>query len=137
MNRRQIFWAKFGGMGTNFWTRIYYFPRKPPVQVEEIEPVELPKELSPEERRAKFRLALTDRVSAGWHLEIENEFDAVISRKKDFNWIGSFLLFILLFFLFAPIAFFYLIVLGIVKITAKPRTIRIWVDIYGDIKNNA
>jgi hypothetical protein len=122
---------------SDIWARIYYFPRRPPLQVEQIEPDAPPKELSPEERRAKFRSALTDRVSAGWHLEIENEFDAVISRKKDFNWIGSFLLFILLFFIFAPIAFFYLIVLVIVKITARPKTVRIWIDIFGDIKNNA
>ena len=122
---------------SDIWARIYYFPRRPPIQVEQIEPVEPPKELTSEERRIKFRRALTDRVSAGWRLEIENEFDAVISRKKDFNWIGSFLLFILLFLIFAPIAFFYLIVLAVVKITARPRTITIWVDIYGDIKNNA
>ena len=117
--------------------KIYYFPNKPPVKPDPNAPIVPPVELTPEERRAKFRRVLTDRVSAGWHLEIENDYDAVISRKKGFNWLGSLFLFIILLFLVAPLAIFYLVVLAIVKITAKPRTVKIWIDIYGNIKTNA
>ena len=121
---------------SQIWRKIYYFPNKPPTKLAQDENAEKPVELDSQERRAKFRRALTNKVSAGWHLEIENEFDAVMSKKSGFNWVGSLILFVILLWLVAPLAIFYLIALVIAKINAKPKTVKIWIDAFGNIKTN-
>jgi len=81
-----------------------------------------------EEARRAFRTALTDCVASGWTLEIENEFDAVLSKKAPFLWGGKLIVFLILLFVFAPIALFYLIVVIIRGVSAKPARLRVWID---------
>lgn len=81
-----------------------------------------------EEARKSFRTALTDCVAGGWTLEIENEFDAVLSKKAPFHWGGKLIAFLVLLFIFAPIALFYLIVVIVRGVSAKPSRLRVWID---------
>ena len=86
------------------------------------------------EAQATFRKALTDLVEQGWKIEIENTFDAVLSRKKKPTWIGKLVLFLILLFAFAPLALFYLIIVVIISVNAKPITLRLWIDQEGRIQ---
>lgn len=81
-----------------------------------------------EEARKAFRTSLTDCVAGGWTLEIENEYDAVLSKKSTFHWGGKLLIFLLLLFVFAPLALFYLIVVIVRGVSAKPSRLRVWID---------
>jgi hypothetical protein len=89
---------------------------------------------TPEEARKSFRQALTDYVSRGWTIEIENEFDAVISRKPQFRWFLKLIVFLVLLLLFFPFAIFFLVVVLVRGLTAKPRRLRIYVDSEGKIQ---
>lgn len=91
---------------------------------------------TPEEARKAFRSALTEKVADGWTIEIENELDAVVSKKPTFRWIGKLFLFLLLLLLFAPLAAFYLIIIIVQGVTAKPRRIRILIDGDGRIQRH-
>ena len=96
-------------------------------------------ELAPptaEKARLLFREALTNRVADGWKIEIESQFDAVLSRKKSPTWIGKLILFLILLVVFAPLAIFYLIFVVITSINAKPLTLRIWIDEDGRIEQS-
>ncbi len=92
--------------------------------------------LSPEESRKQFRSTLTEFIADGWSIEIENELEAVLSRKSGFRWVGKMIIFLVLLLIFAPLAFFYLIVVIVKGVTAKPNRIRIWVDENGLIQNS-
>lgn len=83
---------------------------------------------SPAQARIDFREALTGYVRDGWSIEIENELDAVLSRKATFSWVGKLLVFLILLVIFAPLALFYLIVVIVKGVTAKPRRIQVWID---------
>ena len=87
-----------------------------------------------EQARISFREALTNRVADGWIIEIENQFDAVLSRKSKPTWIGKLILFLILLVVFAPLALFYLIIVVITSVNAKPTTLRIWIDEDGRIQ---
>lgn len=87
-----------------------------------------------EDARRNFRIALTDCVAGGWAIEIENEFDAVLSKKASFHWAGKLLIFLLLLFIFAPLALFYLIVVVVKGISSKPLRLRVWIDEDGRIQ---
>lgn len=91
-------------------------------------------EISIEDRKKIFRSFLTTRVSEGWSIEIENEYDAVLSRKSGFRWFGKLILFLILLLLFAPLALFYLIVIIVRGVTAKPSRMHFAVDKFGDIQ---
>ena len=73
-----------------------------------------------EQRKQKFRQFITNKVAEGWTIEIENEFDIVLSKKPSFTWFGKLVIFLILLLLFAPLALFYLIVVIIRGVTAKP-----------------
>jgi hypothetical protein len=122
VNRRQRFWAKIDG----FWS--------PLNKVENMPALERPHAKTPEEARKLFRSALTDYVAQGWRIEIENEFDAVISRKRHSGWIGKFIVFLILVFLWFPLAIFYLVIAIIASVNARPKTKRIFVDEDGYIQ---
>jgi len=81
-----------------------------------------------EAARKSFRTALTDCVASGWTLEIENEYDAVLSKKARFYWGGKLIAFLILLFIFAPLALFYLIVVIVRGVSAKPSRLRVWID---------
>ena len=44
-------------------------------------------EINPTKARELFKAELTQQVANGWHIEIQIEFDAVLSKKTNFNWI--------------------------------------------------
>lgn len=80
-----------------------------------------------------FRSALMDHVANGWHIEIENGYEAVLSRKKSFNWIPH-VLFIIVTLFFAPIlSFVWFFVMIIIAVTTKSRTKRLWLDPEGEL----
>lgn len=109
-------------------------PRHSPLPVDE-HGVPLPPP-SAEESRKNFRAALTDYVANGWTIEIENELDAVLSKRRQFRWVGKLMIFLLLLLLFLPLGFFYLIVVIVKGVTAKPMRMRIWIDENGRIKTD-
>ena len=89
---------------------------------------------TPEKAHEIFRRTLTDRVAGGWSIEIENQYDAVLSKKRKFTWFLKLIIFLLLLLVFAPLALFYLIVVIIRGVTAKPQRLRIWIDEDGRIQ---
>ena len=99
-----------------------------------MEVCDAPPRLKPEEARKFFREALTDYVSKGWTIEIENEFDAVISRKPQFRWFLKLVVFLILLLIFFPLAIFFLLVVLVRGLTARPRRLRIYIDPYGQIQ---
>ena len=118
------------------WLKIYYFPNKVPSSLNSEEANQVKVELSAEDRKSKFRRYLTNAVSQGWHIEIENEFDAVISKKQKVGWFGSLLLFLLLLLIFVPLAIFYLIYMVVTRSSGKSSLVKVWIDIYGVIKTS-
>ena len=91
---------------------------------------------TPEEARKSFRDALTEYVARGWTIEIENEFDAVISRKPKFRWFLKLVVFLILLLIFWPLALFFLLVVLIRGLTARPQRLRIYIDPDGQIQVN-
>lgn len=99
-----------------------------PIQEEPLTP------LTPEESRLLFRKALTDSVEGGWKIEIENELDAVLSKKPSFNWFGSLVGFVILLFIYFPFALFLLVVVIIRGLTRRDVTRKIWIDEIGRVQ---
>jgi hypothetical protein len=91
---------------------------------------------TPEEAKKILREAVTNYVADGWNIEIENENDVVLGRKAKFQWVGKLFVFLLLLLLFAPLAIFYLIVVIVRGVTAKPARLHIWVDKDGRIQRS-
>jgi hypothetical protein len=91
---------------------------------------------TPEEAKKILREAVTNYVSDGWNIEIENENDVVLGRKAKFQWVGKLVIFLLLLLIFAPLAIFYLIVVIVRGVTAKPARLHIWVDKDGRIQRS-
>lgn len=89
---------------------------------------------TPEVARITFREALTDYVARGWTIEIENEFDAVISRRPQFRWFLKLIVFLILLLIFFPLAIFFLLVVLVRGLTARPRRLRIYIDRDGQIQ---
>lgn len=94
---------------------------------------ETPEGLARINAKALFRKTLTDNVANGWHIEIENEYDAVLSKKRAFNWIPHILIILLGVFAFMPLAFFWVFVMIIIAVTQRSKTKRVWVDPEGEI----
>jgi hypothetical protein len=113
------------------WKWLYVGKPLPPLVDQNGEQLPPP---SAEQARLLFREALTNRVADGWKIEIENQFDAVLSRKQKPTWIGKLILFLILLIVFAPLALFYLIIVIITSVNAKPSTLRIWIDEDGRIQ---
>lgn len=90
--------------------------------------------LTPEESRLLFRKALTDAVESGWKIEIENELDAILSKKPSFNWFGSLVGFVILLFIYFPFALFLLVVVIIRGVTRRDVTRKIWIDDNGQVQ---
>ena len=124
-------WSRSIEAVKGLWTRLSTPNRTAPIP--DHDQVQMPAP-TPEEARKIFRAALTEYVSNGWHIEIENEFDAVISKKRPFRWFVKLIIFLILLLIFLPLAFFYLIIVLIRALTAKPRTVRIYIDPDGQIQ---
>jgi hypothetical protein len=122
---------KFMEIVKKLWVQLTVAKPLPPLMDELGQPLPAP---TPEERRKRFRTEITEYVASGWSIEIENEFDAVLSTKGKFSWAGKLIIFLILLLLFAPIALFYLIVVVIKGVSAKPERLRLWIDEDGRIK---
>ena len=81
-----------------------------------------------------FKSTLVNEVANGWHIEIENGYEAVISKKKSFNWIPHLVVILLGLFLFVPLAIFWLLVMVIVAISRGTNTKRVWIDDEGKLQ---
>ena len=78
-------------------------------------------------------LAIAHKVERGWRIEMQNEFDAILSKRRDFNWILHILLVLLFLVLFAPLALLWLFVMVILAVTRKRVTSRVWVEKNGEV----
>jgi len=92
-------------------------------------------ELNPTKVQELFKNELTQQVANGWHIEIQNEFDAVLSKKRSFNWIPHIVVILFGLFIFVPLAIFWLFVMIIVAVTQRTNTKRVWIDPEGQIKS--
>ena len=115
----------------DLWFR-FTVPKPLPPRVDDLGQVLPPP--TPGEAKRILREAVTNYVADGWNIEIENEIDVVLGRKAKFNWVGKLILFLVLLLLFAPLAIFYLIVIIVKGVTAKPARLRVWVDQDGRIQ---
>ena len=87
------------------------------------------------EDRAKenLRAIVTKLVERGWRIEIMNDFDAVLSTKRQFNWILHGVLLIVFLFIFPLLALLWLVVMVILAVTRRPVTKRVWVEKNGEV----
>jgi hypothetical protein len=122
---------KFVSSMQDIWFRFTVPKPLPPLVDEKGQPLPPP---TPEEAKKTLRTVITNYVADGWNIEIENDFEVVLGRKAKFHWVGKLIIFLLLLLLFAPIGIFYLIVVIIKGVTAKPARIRVWIDADGRIQ---
>jgi hypothetical protein len=127
------FWIKFVDGIKGIYSRLGSSSSMHPLPDKEANPVPTP---TPEEAHKSFREALTDYVATGWTIEIENQFDAVISKRPKFRWFLKLIIFLVLLFIFFPLAIFFLLVVLVRGLTAKPRRLRIYIDPEGKILVN-
>jgi hypothetical protein len=122
---------KFVSSMQDIWFRFTVPKPLPPLVDEKGQPLPPPTQ---EEAKKTLRTVITNYVADGWNIEIENDFEVVLGRKAKFHWVGKLIIFLLLLLLFAPIGIFYLIVVIIKGVTAKPARIRVWIDADGRIQ---
>ena len=122
---------KFFSIAKDLWFRLTVPKPLPPLLDEQGQPLPPP---TPEEAKKTLRAVITNYVADGWNIEIENDFEVVLGRKAKFHWVGKLIIFLLLLLLFAPIGIFYLIVVIVKGVTAKPARIRVWIDADGRVQ---
>jgi hypothetical protein len=115
----------------DLWFRLTV-PKPLPPRVDDLGQILPPP--TPTEAKKILREAVTNYVADGWNIEIENENDVVLGKKAKFQWIGKLILFLVLLFVFAPLAIFYLIVVIVKGVSAKPVRLHIWIDENGRIQ---
>ena len=115
----------------DLWFRLAVPKPLPPLVDEKGQPLPPP---TPEEAKKTLRAAITNYVADGWDVEIENDFEVVLGRKAKFHWVGKLIIFLLLLLIFVPLALFYLIVVIVKGVTAKPARLRVWIDANGRIQ---
>ena len=122
---------KFALLVKDMWFRLTVPKPLPPLLDDQGQPLPPP---TPEEARKTLRAVITNYVADGWNIEIENDLEVVLGRKAKFHWVGKLVIFLLLLLLFAPLGFFYLIVVIIKGVTAKPTRLRVWIDADGRVQ---
>ena len=122
---------KLGASLQDIWFRLTVPKPLPPLLDDQGQLLPAP---TPDEAKKMLRAAITNYVADGWNVEIENDFEVVLGRKAKFHWVGKLIIFLLLLLLFAPIGIFYLIVVIIKGVTAKPVRMRLWIDNEGRIQ---
>jgi hypothetical protein len=122
---------KFFSISKDLWFRLTVPKPLPPLLDEQGQPLPPP---TPEEAKKTLRAVITNYVADGWNIEIENDFEVVLGRKAKFHWVGKLIIFLLLLLLFAPLGIFYLIVVIVKGVTAKPARIRVWIDADGRVQ---
>ena len=125
------FLSKMGSFMRELWFRLSVPKPLPPLVDEEGIPPAPP---TPEEAKKQLRKVVTDYVAGGWNIEIENDLEVVLSKKAPFRWIGKLVIFLLLLLIFAPLGLFYLIVVIVKGVNAKPARLRVWIDEDGRIQ---
>jgi C4-dicarboxylate-specific signal transduction histidine kinase len=80
-----------------------------------------------------LRAIVTKLVERGWRIEILNDFDAVLSKKRQFNWILHCILLFVFLFIFPLLALLWLVVMVILAVTRRPVTKRVWVEKNGEV----
>ena len=87
------------------------------------------------EEKAKENLTVivAKLVERGWHIEMKNEFDAILSKKPSFNWILHLILLLFFVVIFPPLAIFWLFVMVILAVTRRRSTKRVWVEKNGEV----
>jgi hypothetical protein len=115
----------------DLWFRLTVPKPLPPRVDDQGQPLPPP---TPEEAKKTLRAVITNYVADGWNIEIENDFEVVLGKKAKFQWVGKLIIFLVLLLLFAPIGIFYLIVVIVRGVTAKPARLRIWIDEEGRIQ---
>ncbi len=125
------FLGKLGALLQDLWNRFTVPKPLPPLVDEQGQPLPPP---TPEEAKKALRTVVTNYVADGWNIEIEHDFEVVLGRKAKFHWVGKLVIFLILLLLFAPIAIFYLIVVIVKGVTAKPARLRVWIDADGRIQ---
>jgi hypothetical protein len=118
-------------LSKDLWFRLTV-PKPLPPRVDDLGQILPPP--TPDEAKKILKGAVTNYVADGWNIEIENENDVVLGRKAKFQWVGKLVIFLLLLLVFAPLAIFYLIVVIVRGVTAKPARLHIWVDEAGRIQ---
>ena len=99
------------------------------------DPTSIPEDpnMSPDEIAQKnLRAVIAKLVERGWHIEMQNDFDAILSKKQGFNWILHLILLLIFAVIFPPLALFWLFVMVILAVTRKPSTKRVWVEKNGE-----
>ena len=132
---KEVIAKAWAGIMSTFKTARISSPIGERLQAQDSQEAEPPRPTAKEARKA-FRNAITNYVADGWSIEIENEFDAVLSKKGQFHWVGKLIIFLLLLLLFPPLGLFYLIVVIIKGVTAKPGRLRVWIDEDGRIQRS-
>jgi hypothetical protein len=122
---------KFVSFMQKLWFRFTVPKPLPPLVDDHGQPLPPP---TPEEAKKTLRAVITNYVADGWNIEIENDLEVVLGRKAKFHWVGKLIIFLLLLLLFAPIGIFYLIVVIVKGVTAKPARIRVWIDADGRVQ---
>ena len=89
--------------------------------------------VSDEIAKQALTIAIAQKVERGWRIEMQNEFDAILSKRRDFNWILHILLVLLFLVLFAPLALLWLFIMVILAVTRKRVTRRVWVEKNGEV----
>ena len=125
------FLSKMGSFMQELWFKLSVPKPLPPLVDEQGITLAPP---TPEEAKKQLRKVVTDYVAGGWNIEIENDLEVVLSKKAPFRWIGKLVIFLLLLLIFAPLGLFYLIVVIVKGVNAKPARLRVWIDEDGRIQ---
>jgi hypothetical protein len=89
--------------------------------------------VSEEQAKENLRKVVAELVERGWRIEMQNTFDAILSKKQSFNWIFHLIFLLVLAVIFLPLALFWLFVMVILAVTRKPSTKRVWVEKNGEV----
>jgi hypothetical protein len=125
------FLSKMGSLMQELWFKLSVPKPLPPLVDEQGNPLAPP---TPDEAKKQLRKVVTDYVAGGWNIEIENDLEVVLSKKAPFRWIGKLFIFLILLLIFAPLGLFYLIVVIVKGVNAKPARLRVWVGDDGRIQ---
>jgi hypothetical protein len=86
-----------------------------------------------EKAKENLKVIVAKLVERGWHIEMNNEFDAILSKKQSFNWILHLILLLVFVVVFPPLALFWLFVMVILAVTRRRSTKRVWVEKNGEV----
>jgi len=89
--------------------------------------------VSEEKAKENLNAVIAKLVERGWHIEMENDSDFILSKKQGFNWIFHLIFLLILVVLFAPLALFWLFVMVILAVTRRRSTKRVWVEKNGEV----